>query len=107
MAGDRVHEEQNVGEFPHHLGNFRKRVHEARGGLVEDQGYGIEFSRFELGLHLFRPDGLVPRNLQGLAGDPASLGDLVPALGKGAVYEVQNLLFHAVPHRGLHHARGG
>jgi hypothetical protein len=46
-------------------------------------------------------------HLQGLAGDPAGLGDLVPALGKGAVHEVQNLLFHAVPHRGLHHARGG
>jgi len=69
-----------------------ERAHDAGGGLVMDEGDGIEAPSESFFVQGLREDGLAPLDLEGVGLQAAAAGDVEPFIGKGAVHAVEDFL---------------
>lgn len=108
-GGDGVGDEEDVVELAHDGGDFFEGIEDAGGGLVVNEGDGVEAAFGELGAHGFGVDGLAPLDLDFLGFFAAALGDAIPFIGEGTAAEVKNFLLGEVAKSAFHNSpsRGG
>ena len=106
-AGHGVGHEADVVVFPHYGGNFGERIGHSCGGLVVDEGDGVEFAGGEFGIDVGGIDRGAPVVLQGFGVFAAAAGNVDPLVGESAGAAAEYFFGNEVAEAALHDAPGG
>ena len=106
-AGDGVRDEHHIRVLLLQRRDFRDGAEHASGGLIVDEGHGVELTGGQALVDLVGTHGLAPLHGVGFGFLAAALGHVQPLVGESAVAAVEDLFLHQIADGTLHHAPGG